>query len=386
VRNRLSGLIPALLAGAGLVLGPAAMAAAAAPAMAADEPLTAVAWPDGTSRTLLLGGTPTVVRGLQMAETRGPSVPAFSLEFSRTAPAGSDDYTNVTWAEAGNNNLAYAQWVIEHGYPSVGRDQLVAAAGAKVPPRASAATVNQLLRLGTQAAIWKRTDNVTLGAWRAGAGLGAENEYAVIKRVYDYLTRAREATGEPHRAVTFEEPGYVDAPELVVNGPGRMALTVGNGYAITDSRYDGGTWLITHVINGGGVAFVRSIDPDQITKVTATAEHGVTPGLVFQADDAPLITPARAYGDPVSGTFEKNYPKYNGPVPTPSPAPGGGTTEPTAPASPSASPTKTAAPGGGGLPVTGAPTGAVLGGGALLLVAGAMAVLLVRRRRLRFTA
>ena len=384
-------LVPAFLAGAGLLLG------SAAPALAADEePLTAVAKADGTSRTLLLGGKPTVVRGVQLTGEGAPAVPAFSLSFGRTALTGAVDYADITWAQAGNDNLSAAQWVIEHGYPSADRGRLIAAAGVKVPPRASAATVNLLLRLGTQAAIWKRTDNVSLGAWRAGAGLGAENEYAVIKKVYDHLTRARETLGEPSRAVSFEEPGYNDAPELVINGPGRMALTVENGYAITDSRYSGGTWLITEVSDGGGVAFVRSIDPEQTTKVTATAPHAVVPGVVFRAEGnpagAPLLTPARPYGDPVSGTFEKTYPKYNGPVPTPSPSAGGTpTATPSASPTTTAGPTPTGAPGdgggeGGGLPVTGAPTGVVLGGGLLLLAAGAVAVLLVRRRRLRFTA
>ena len=41
---------------------------------------------------------------------------------------------------------------------------------------------------------------------------------------------------------------------------------------------------------------------------------------------------------------------------------------------------------GGGLPITGAPTGVVAGVGILLLIAGAAGVLLVRRRRIRFTA
>ncbi|MCO8274119.1 thioester domain-containing protein [Actinoplanes sp. TRM 88003] len=381
-------LVPALLAGAGLGLG------AATPASAADaEPLAAVAKADGTARTLLLGGTPTTVRGIQLKGEGAPAVPAFSLSFSRTALTGEVDYSDITWAEAGNRNLSSAQWVIEQGYPSVNRGTLIAAAGVKVPPGASAATVNQLLRLGTQAAIWKRTDNVSLGAWRAGAGLGAENEYAVVKKVYDYLTRRQESLGEPQRTVTFEEPGYVDAPELIVRGPGRMALTVENGYAITDFRYSGGTWLITEVYGGGGIAFVRSIDPEQTTKVTATADHAVVPGVVFRGEGGPLLTPAEPYGDKVSGTFEKKYAKWNGPIPTPSPAPGT-TTPPTtaptsSPAEPSASPTgRVGGDGGegGGLPVTGAPTGVVLAGAVALLVLGAGTVLLVRRRRLRFTA
>lgn len=42
--------------------------------------------------------------------------------------------------------------------------------------------------------------------------------------------------------------------------------------------------------------------------------------------------------------------------------------------------------GGGGLPITGSPTAVVAGTGALLLLAGATGMLLVRRRRVRFTA
>ncbi|WP_433372232.1 LPXTG cell wall anchor domain-containing protein [Actinoplanes sp. CA-142083] len=69
-------------------------------------------------------------------------------------------------------------------------------------------------------------------------------------------------------------------------------------------------------------------------------------------------------------------------VPTTSPAA-------TASSSATAAPTVTATEaggGGGGLPVTGSKTAAVAGIGALLLVAGAVGVLLVRRRRTRFVA
>ncbi|WP_250036417.1 thioester domain-containing protein [Paractinoplanes maris] len=397
MKERLLGrLIPAFLVGAGLLLG------SAAPAVAAeDDELTAVARPDGTSRTLLLGGKPTVVRGLQMTVDGGRVVPAFSLAYTATQLSGTVDYTGTTWAEAGANRLAYVQWVIEHGYPSSDRAALIAAAGVQVPAGASRATVDLLLRMGTQAAIWKVRNNVSLSAWRSGAGAGAQNEYAVMRKVYDYLTRVEITAPEPQRTVTFEEGSFVDAPDLFVKGPAnRMTVEVENGYAVTDSRYDGGTWLITRVANGGGLTFVRSIDPDEDTTVTVTAEHAVNPGLAFVAEGGrPPLTPALPYGDPVSGTFAKKFPAWgSNPAPQPSPPAGSSpTATPTASPSKTPSTTPSATPTGGtgggtgggddgGLPVTGAPTGTVLGGGLVLLAAGAVAVLLVRRRRLRFTS
>ena len=391
MRDRvLSRLVPVFLIGAGLLLGSAAPAVAAA-----EEPLTGVARPDGTARTLLLGGKPTVVRGIQMTVDGGRVVPVFSLAYGPGPLTGNVAYTGTTWAAADRTGLPRAQWVIEHGYPSGDRGRLIAAAGVQPPPRASAATVDLLLRLGTQAAIWKRTDGVSLGAWRAGAGLGAQNEYAVVKKVYDYLTRSEETAPEPKRTVTFEEGSFTDAPDLTVHGPAStMRVDVENGYALTDSRYSGGTWLITEVVNGGALTFVRTIDAARTTRVTVTAEHAVTPGLVFVArgGTAPL-TPAVAYGPAVSGSIERKFPNYGtGPAPQPSPSSGGSpTTSPTT--SPSVSPSATPGGGtgggtgdGGGLPVTGASTGTVLGGGLALLAAGAVAVLLVRRRRVRFTS
>ncbi len=241
--------------------------------------------------------------------------------------------------------------------------------------------------MGTQAAVWKLTNRVSLGAWRAGAGLGAENEYAVVKKVYDYLTRVEVVAAEPKRTVTFTEGSYNEAPDLFVSGPASaLKVEVENGYAITDSRYTGGvTYLITEVVNGGGF-FVRSTRPGGIAEVTVTAEHAVTPGQAFRAEGVPPLTPARPYGDPVTGTIEKQFPAYGqGGAPQPSPPPG---TTPTATptAAPATPPTPSPTGGaGGGLPVTGTPTGVVLGGGLLLLTAGAAAVLLVRRR-LRFTS
>ncbi|MBM2618839.1 thioester domain-containing protein [Actinoplanes sp. LDG1-06] len=390
MRNRLWGrIIPMVVAGAGLLLGSALPATAAE-----DDELTATARPDGTSRTLMLGGKATTVRGLEMTVDGGQVVPAFSLSF-RPAFTGEIDYSDATWAESGVGNISNVQWILEHGFPSGNRADLIAAAGVRVPPGVSKATVDQLLRLGTQAAVWHQTNNVTLNAWRAGAGLGAENQYAVIKKVYDYLTRVDIALFQPQRTVTIIEPGYADGPDLAVNGPGGLIkIEVEDGYAITDGRFEGGTWLVTQVRNGGGF-LMASTERGVPAKVTATAPHAVTPGQVFVAEggSAQPLTPAVAYGEPVSATFEKQYGVWSGPAPTPSPtAPAAGPTTPPTSSSPAA-PATTAAGGeggeggeGGGLPVTGAPTGAALTGGAALLVAGAVLLFLVRRRRLSFSS
>lgn len=376
--RRWSRVFPVFVAGAGLLLG------SAAPALAAeDEDLTAVARADGSSRTLMLGGRATVVRGLEMTVDGGQVVPAFSLGFSGAAPDDTD-YTSTTWRESAVGNLTSVQWVLDRGFPSSGRAELIAAAGVEVPAGASRATVDQLLRMGTQAAVWHSTNRVTLNPWRAGAGLGNENEYAVIKKVYDYLIREG-GRREPQREVTFEDEGFNDAPVLTVHAPGgELDLKVEDGYAVTDSRYSGGTWLITEVVNGGGFPFILSTRPDVPTKVTVSAPHAITPGVVFVADGVQPITPATGYGEPVTATFTKQYPVTTT-TPRPSPPPVG---------SPSTSPTATVPGdadggddnGGGGLPITGAPTGVVLGGGALLLTAGAVLVFLVRRRRLHFTS
>ncbi|MBU2669670.1 thioester domain-containing protein [Actinoplanes bogorensis] len=382
INRRWGRVVPVFVAGAGLLLG------SAAPALAADEEeLTAVARPDGSSRTLMLGGKATVVRGLEMTVDGGQVVPAFSLGFAGALPAD-DDYTSQAWRDSGVGNLTAVQWTLDRGFPSSDRATLIADAGVKVPAGASTATVDQLLRMGTQAALWHSTNRVTLNPWRAGAGLGNENEYAVIKKVYDFLIREGSRT-EPRREVTFEEGSFNDAPVLSVHAPGgELDLKIEDGYAVTDSRYSGGTWLITEVVNGGGFPFILSTKAGVPTKVTVSAPHAITPGVVFTADGTQPITPAVGYGEPVTATFTKQY-TVTTTTPQPSPPPGGGSPS----ATPSASPTATVPGdadgddnGGGSLPITGAPTGAVLGGGLLLLVAGAVLVLLVRRRRMHFTS
>ena len=377
--RRWSRVVPVFVAGAGLLLG------SASPALAADEDLTAVARVGDSSRTLMLGGKATVVRGLEMTVDGGQVVPAFSLGFAGAVP-DDDDYTSTTWVDNRVGNLPAVQGALDRGFPSSDRATLIADAGVKVPAGASKATVDLLLTLGTQAAIWHSTNRVTLNPWRAGAGLGNENEYAVIKKVYDFLIRQGART-EPRREVTFEEGSFNDAPVLSVHAPGgKLDLKIEDGYAVTDSRYSGGTYLLTEVVNGGGFPFILSTKAGVPTKVTVSAPHAVTPGVVFTADGVQPITPAVGYGDPVTATFTK---QYSVTTTTPQPSPPAGSPG----ATPSTSPTA-AVPGdadgdddgGGSLPITGAPTGAVLGGGLLLLAAGAVLVVMVRRRRLHFTS
>ncbi|MBL7252840.1 thioester domain-containing protein [Paractinoplanes lichenicola] len=364
--------VPAVVA-AGLLLGWAAPAAAEP----GDVPETGVARADGTSRTLMLGGKATAVRGIELTVAGGTTVPVFSLAFGGVVPAGAA-YHDATYAEAGVTTPRISG-VLLLGYPSGDRADLIRNAGVKKPAATSEATFNHLLKLGTQAALWHFTNKVTLNPWRAGAGLGAQNEYLVVKKVYDYLVRESLDLPFPRREIEFVEHPYADAPPWIIYGPGGwISLEAENATVLRPDSVVPMTRIRTYE---GFAVWSEKGGP---VRVTARAPHAISPGEFFLADDGRAagtpVTLAQGYGPEATATLELNL-GAAGPLSSPTASPAPTTTS----AAPAPVPGDNDGGTGGGLPVTGAPAAALLAGGLFLLVAGAAAALLVRRRP-RFTS
>ncbi|SCL19503.1 LPXTG-motif cell wall anchor domain-containing protein/TQXA domain-containing protein [Micromonospora nigra] len=375
----------ATVAGGALALG------VAAPAVA-EEAATGVAKSvAGTTVTLKLNGEKKSTSQLAL-KIGGKLVPAFCIDY-HTNVALNGKYEEGTWDESQVKNLARVQWVLTHGYPNADATALLAAAGATLPADLSDKRRDNLLYFGTQTAVWHFSDGVTLDAWQQGGGLLGKKQYEVVQKVRDYLVANATDQPEPKAELSIDPATATatageKAGPFTVKGPaGEIALAVTGGGAV-----DAEGAPVTSTTNGG--QFWLTAEGTGTATVTASAADSVSFGRVF------LFTGKRAAqklilggstGSTVTAEAAATFtaaPESPSPSPSaesPSPSPSTPVESPSTPGE-SPAPSTSPASNGGDLPLTGSPIAAAVAAGLVLLAAGAVTVLLVRRRRVRFTA
>ncbi|MGC5049960.1 thioester domain-containing protein [Micromonospora sp. DT48] len=380
----------AAVTGGALALGVAAPAAAEAPATGVAKSVS------GSSVKLLLNGKAKQASALAI-EIKGKRVPAFCIDY-HTNVAIDGTYQEGTWDESQVKNLAKVQWVLTHGHPNADPDALLAAAGATVPDGTSEKDRGNLLYFGTQTAVWHFSDGIVLGDWVAGRDLVSKEKYDVIKKVHDYLIA--NATDEPEpRAELSIDPATATATvgekagPFTVKGPaGEITLAVAGGTAV-----DAEGAPVTTIGNGG--QFWLTAEGTGEVRVTASAADSVSFGRVFLytgTKAAQKLILGGSTGATVTAEASADFTAAPSPQPsspetsTPQPSPSSPADSPS-PSAPEESPSNPApstspASNDGGLPLTGAPIVTAIGVGLVLLLAGAVTVLVLRRRRVHFTA
>ncbi|MFG3711488.1 Cys-Gln thioester bond-forming surface protein [Micromonospora sp. NPDC047730] len=371
----------ATVAGGALALG------FAAPAAAAET--TGVAKSVGVSVKLLLDGKPKSAGALAL-KIDGKLVPAFCIDY-HTNVAIDGRYKEGTWDESQVKNLGKVQWVLTHGYPNADSATLLAAAGATVPEKADA---KKLLYFGTQTAIWHFSDGITLGDWVKDKGLLGKQQYDVVKKVHDHLVA--NATDQPEpKAELSVDPASAKATvgdkagPFTVKGPaGDIAVAVSGGSAV-----DAEGKPVTTITNGG--QFWLTADGAGEVEATVSAKGSVSFGRVFLFTGekaAQKLILGGSTGETVTAKAQATFaaaptesPSPSAPAESPSPSAPAESPSPSAPVE-SPAPSTSPASNGGDLPLTGSPIAAAIAAGVALLAAGAVTVLVVRRRKLRFTA
>ncbi|GAA0795774.1 thioester domain-containing protein [Spirilliplanes yamanashiensis] len=310
------------------------------------------------------------------------------------------DYEEGTWSEAEVKNLAKVQWVLLHGYQGADDNaKLLADAGATTEgEQLGAKRVKELLYLATQVTVWHFSDDANLaGNGREGEGRLRQNEYRLVAKVYGFLKTNATDQPEPKTELKIDpasaasvEAGQKAGPFTVTGPSGDIPLTVTGGTAV-DAAGD----PVTSVTNGGQFWLTRDT-PGEVT-VAAKAQASHSTGRVFlfkggkQAKRQKLILAGQIGEELTAGAKAAFTPKpETTPSPTPSvtsPSPSPSVTSP-APSTPAPSPSVPGEGGGDGgeLPQTGASLYGAIIGGVLLLAAGVAALIVVRRRKVRFTA
>ncbi|GGM17474.1 thioester domain-containing protein [Dactylosporangium sucinum] len=274
-------------------------------------------------------------------------------------------YVEGSWAPNKNGTptpaeLSQVQWVLTHSYPVLGVDAVIAAAKATKPADTSDELLTKLVYAGTQSAIWTLTDGDAYQLRDSNDGFNttpnaAADQYGLIVAINDYLVNASKSPAEEPQpklvinpATLSGEAGKKIGPFTVESGGGLATLTATGG-----SLVDADGKPVTELSNGGKF-YVVADAPGEVT-VNAKGSGSVPIGRVFVAKVGPdefqkLILAG------VAGTELEASAKVTVTPPVPH------------------------------LPVTGVKlTGAITAG--VLLVAGGVALLMVvRRRRVRFTA
>jgi LPXTG-motif cell wall-anchored protein len=266
---------------------------------------------------------------------------------------------------------------LTHSFPSVSGKSVFEAAGAKLPTPGPSDeekkrdTADYLTYVATQAVIWSLTDSdkFLMGAFVPGhSSEYNKDEYDAIYTVYRYL----QAAAKYHANEESEPTGKLTINPATKSGAVGEKIgpfTVDFGGKVTLSA-TGGTIVdkngkpITSLPDGG--QFWVKADAAGSVKVHAESSGSVPVGRVFLLKGNAELKSQKLIIGGVAGVTLTADATVTVTVP---------------PASPSASPS--APPS---LPITGANvTGAAIGGG-VLLIAGAALVLVLRRRRVKFTA
>ncbi|GIJ23094.1 thioester domain-containing protein [Micromonospora lutea] len=383
----------AAVTGGALALGAAAPAAAEAPATGVAKAVP------GSSVKLLLDGKAKRTSALAI-EIEGKRVTAYCIDY-HTSVAIDGTYQEGTWDASQVKNLAKVQWVLTHGHPNADSAALLAAAGATMPDGTNEQESVNLLYFGTQTAVWHFSDGIKLGDWVAGRDLLSKSKYDVIKKVHDYLVANATDQPEPRAELSIDPTTATatvgeKAGPFTVKGPaGDITLAVTGGTAV-----DAEGAPVSTTSNGG--QFWLTAEGAGEVSVTASAADSVSFGRVFLYTGkkaAQKLILGGSTGATVTAKAAATFAEAPSPQPSPEPEPTTPQPSPSTPAdspspSPStpeespASPAPSTSPASndGGLPLTGAPIVTAIAAGLVLLIAGAVTVLVLRRRRVHFTA
>lgn len=199
-------------------------------------------------------------------------------------------YTEGGWEESGVANLEEVRWVLFSGYPSIGAEDLIEAAGGEVNPDWSDEEVAEVAYAGTQAAVWHFTDGWSLLEDNPVKG-GNDGEDEAVLAVYRHLTEESgrvpdpsgytlDLEGEEH--AKFEDGRF--GPYTIRSNAGPVELTAEGGRLETA---DGGD--VKSLKDGDRFWIVVDEGADEVT-VNGSAAYDLPVGRVFVATTDEALT------------------------------------------------------------------------------------------------
>ena len=244
-------------------------------------------------------GTVSTERGWTVNGGDGSSAGAVSASRIWLTPEGSDTavetycidlhtslitshvYQEGNWDESEVKNLPKVQWVLHNGYPSVDGATLADNAGADVAGLDDA-TVEQVAYTATQTAVWTLTDDFVLADDATKDGDAAID--SAVKTVSDYLVSNAADMPEVPDEIVIDGPQVINTAEkagpFTVTTPGGAAqLTITGGKIVDENDNE-----LTEVPNGGQFWILPEDDADSVV-IDAVSSIVKPTGSVFMAID-----------------------------------------------------------------------------------------------------
>jgi LPXTG-motif cell wall-anchored protein len=314
------------------------------------------------------GEKTTIVTPLTLTTNNGgkkSKTPVYCVAF--TANLGNGTYNEGPAEGSGVKHYDEISWVLNHSYPAVDADVVLNKVGATVPSSTGGFeqfdSAEFLVYVATQSAVWELSNpsKFELGhTWSSTLNV-SQAQYDVILKVHDYLADLAGSTPHPKLRITPDSAtgtvGTKVGPFTVHSGKAEVTLTVTggkivdkDGNEVTTLKNNGEFWVTSDTVGKANVHGTATFDvaAGHLFFTTVDGKKGqtvISPGTGSKKSEADVTAMFTAV-----------------------------------PASPSPSPTSP------GLPVTGANVTGAAVGGAVLLLAGIGLVLVLRRRRVKFTA
>lgn len=189
-------------------------------------------------------------------------------------------YQEGAWDESEVANLELVQWVLHHGYPTLDGAALAEAAGAKVDGLDDE-TLAQIGYTATQTAVWTYTDEFVLAEDATDQDEAID---AAVAAISDYLVANAEATPENPAEVSITGPNVINTAEktgpFTVTTPGDVAtLTIKGGKIVDENDNE-----LTEVPNGGQFWIIPEDAASEIV-IDAVSTVAQPTGSVFLATD-----------------------------------------------------------------------------------------------------
>lgn len=204
----------------------------------------------------------------------------------KTKLNGDAPYQESTWDDSSVENLELVQWILHNGYPNADGATLAKEAG--VDAKALGDKIDQAAYTATQTAVWTYTDKFKLNE-KDATEQGSDVD-AAVATMSKYLVDNAEEMPEPSQDVNIDGPDVINTSEKSgpynVTTPGDEAALKIEGGKIVDKNDK----ELKSVPNGGEFWIIPEDDADKIV-VKGISQVSQPTGSVFMAlddENAPL--------------------------------------------------------------------------------------------------
>ncbi|MFC4337323.1 thioester domain-containing protein [Salininema proteolyticum] len=300
----------------------------------------------------------------------GEALTAYCIDLP-TSLSTDRPYVEGDWEESNVPNLESVRWVLLNAYPNAGAEETLNAAGFEGSFSDEEAVMAAFA--GVQAAVWHFTDGFELAALDDEPVLdGSDAENEAVRAVYDHLLENAGSVPDPDTFTinleNVEEASYEDGrfgPYVMRSNVGDVELSAEGGNLV-DAEGEA-----VESLSDGGEFYIELDAASESIVIEGLASYDIPVGRVFLASSEEAVRSDRSNHSRAADMETSQKLILAEPRPAEVPARWAFELE---------LPEGAQVPETERLPVTGTSMGFTIGAAALLLTAGVVAMVLMRRR------